>query len=138
MLISNAYAQAAGAAQDPTGGLMGLMPIILMFIVLWFLMIRPQMKKAKEHQKMVGELQKGDEVVTQGGMAGRIVKVGENYVTLELDVKVIGNDRDGGLRLSRKGFHNDEERRAVHDYRREAASKGFGTFGDLLRTTLQK
>ncbi len=86
MLISNAYAQAAGAAQDPTGGLMGLMPIILMFIVLWFLMIRPQMRKAKEHQKMVGELQKGDEIVTQGGMAGRIVKVGESYVTLEVAV----------------------------------------------------
>lgn len=85
MLISNAYAQAAqGAIQDPTGGLMGLLPIILMFIVLWFLMIRPQMKKSKEHQKMIGELQKGDEVVTQGGMAGRIVKVGENYVTLEI------------------------------------------------------
>lgn len=63
---------------------MGLLPIVLMFIVLWFLMIRPQMKKAKEHQKMVGELQKGDEVVTQGGMAGRIVKVGENYITLEV------------------------------------------------------
>jgi len=57
---------------------------------------------------------------------------------MELDVKVIGNDRDGGLRLSRKGFHNDEERRAVHDYRREAATKGFGTFGDILRTKLQK
>lgn len=57
---------------------------------------------------------------------------------MELDVKVIGNDRDGGLRLSRKGFHNDEERRAVHDYRREAATKGFGTFGDLLRNKLQK
>ena len=84
MLISNAYAQAAAASQDPTGGLMGLMPIILMFIVLWFLMIRPQMKKAKEHQKMVSELAKGDEVVTQGGMAGKIVKVGENYVTLEV------------------------------------------------------
>ncbi len=83
MLISNAYAQAA-ASQDPTGGLMGLLPIILMFIVLWFLMIRPQMKKAKEHQKMVGELQKGDEVVTQGGMTGKITKVGENYVTLEI------------------------------------------------------
>jgi preprotein translocase subunit YajC len=85
MLISNAYAQAAaGASQDPTGGLMGLMPIILMFIVLWFLMIRPQMKKAKEHQKMVSELAKGDEVITQGGMAGKIVKVGENYVTLQV------------------------------------------------------
>ncbi|MEW6164890.1 MAG: preprotein translocase subunit YajC [Pseudomonadota bacterium] len=85
MLISNAYAQAAGAAsQDASGGLLGLLPMVLMFIVLWFLMIRPQMKKAKEHQKMVGELQKGDEIVTQGGMAGRIVKVGENYVTLEI------------------------------------------------------
>ncbi|MDP3036966.1 MAG: preprotein translocase subunit YajC [Rhodocyclaceae bacterium] len=82
MLISNAYAQAAGS--DPTGGLMGLLPIILMFVVLWFLMIRPQMKKAKEHQKLVSELAKGDEVVTQGGLAGKIVKVGENYVTLEV------------------------------------------------------
>jgi preprotein translocase subunit YajC len=85
MLISNAYAQAAATAStDPTGGLMGLMPIILMFIVLWFLMIRPQMKKAKEHQKMVTEMVKGDEIVTQGGMAGKIVKVGENYITLEI------------------------------------------------------
>ena len=82
MLISNAYAQAA--TSDPTGGIMGLLPIILMFIVLWFLMIRPQMKKAKEHQKMVGDLAKGDEVVTQGGMAGKIVKVGENYLTVEV------------------------------------------------------
>ena len=82
MLISNAYAQAAGS--DPTGGLMGLLPIILMFVVLWFLMIRPQMKKAKEHQKLVSELAKGDEVITQGGIAGKIVKVGENYVTLEV------------------------------------------------------
>lgn len=85
MLISNAYAQAAApAAADPMGGLMGMLPIILMFIVLWFLMIRPQMKKAKEHNKMVSELQKGDEVVTQGGIVGRIAKVGENFVTLEV------------------------------------------------------
>ena len=85
MLISNAYAQAAApAAGGPMDGLLGMAPIILMFIVLWFLMIRPQMKKAKEQQKMVSELQKGDEIVTQGGMAGRIVKVGENFVTLEV------------------------------------------------------
>lgn len=84
MLISNAYAQAAGAAADPSGGLMSMLPIILMFIVLWFVMIRPQMKKAKEQQKMVGELAKGDEVVTQGGIAGRISKVGENYLSLEV------------------------------------------------------
>ncbi|WP_310450441.1 preprotein translocase subunit YajC [Sulfuritalea sp.] len=85
MLISNAYAQAAGAAAaDPLGGLMGMLPILLMFIVLWFVMIRPQMKKAKEQQKMVSELAKGDEVVTQGGITGRIAKVGENYLSLEV------------------------------------------------------
>jgi preprotein translocase subunit YajC len=84
VLISNAYAQAAGAAADPLGGLMGMLPILLMFIVLWFVMIRPQMKKAKEQQKMVSELAKGDEVITQGGIAGRIAKVGENYLSLEV------------------------------------------------------
>jgi preprotein translocase subunit YajC len=84
VLISNAYAQAAGAAADQTGGLMGMLPILLMFIVLWFVMIRPQMKKAKEQQKMVSELAKGDEVVTQGGITGRIAKVGENYLSLEV------------------------------------------------------
>jgi len=84
VLISNAYAQAAGAAADPTGGLMGMLPILLMFIVLWFVMIRPQMKKAKEQQKMVSELAKGDEVITQGGIVGRIAKVGENYLSLEV------------------------------------------------------
>jgi preprotein translocase subunit YajC len=95
MLISNAYAQAAAASADPTGGLMGLAPIVLMFIVLWFLMIRPQMKKAKEHQKMVGELAKGDEVITQGGIAGKIVKVGENYITLE-----IAERKDGPIEVT--------------------------------------
>jgi preprotein translocase subunit YajC len=87
MLISEAYAQAAAtapAAQGPMDGLLGMAPIVLMFIVLWFLMIRPQMKKAKEHQKMVSELQKGDEVVTQGGVAGRVVKVGESFITIEV------------------------------------------------------
>ena len=83
MLISNAYAQAAGAA-DPTGGLMGLLPLILMFVVLWFLMIRPQQKRAKEHKAMIDALAKGDEVVTGGGIAGRVAKVGESYVSVEI------------------------------------------------------
>ena len=97
MLISNAYAQAAApaASNDPTGGLMGMLPIILMFVVLWFLMIRPQMKKAKEHQKMVGELQKGDEVVTQGGIVGRISKVGESYITVE-----VAEGKDGAIEVT--------------------------------------
>ncbi|MCB1914683.1 MAG: preprotein translocase subunit YajC [Rhodocyclaceae bacterium] len=84
MLISSAYAQAADAAQDPTGGLLQLLPMILMFVVIWFLMIRPQMKRAKEHKAMVEALAKGDEVITQGGMAGRISDVGEQFVHVEI------------------------------------------------------
>ena len=79
MLISNAYAQTAGAAGS-MGGLMEFLPIILMFGVLYFLMIRPQMKKAKEHKALVAALAKGDEVVTQAGIAGRIAKVGDDFI----------------------------------------------------------
>ena len=84
MLISTAYAQAAAAPASTQDTIMGLLPMILMFVVLYFLMIRPQMKKAKEHKGMVEALQKGDEVVTQGGIIGRITKVGDNYVKLEI------------------------------------------------------
>ena len=83
MLISNAYAQAAGAT-DPTGGLMGLLPLILMFVVLWFLMIRPQMKRAKEHKALLEGLQKNDEVLTQGGIVGKVVSISDAYVTVEV------------------------------------------------------
>jgi preprotein translocase subunit YajC len=58
--------------------------MILMFVVLWFLMIRPQMKKAKEHKALLAALAKGDEVVTQGGIVGKITKVGDSYVTVEI------------------------------------------------------
>ncbi len=85
MFISNAYAQAAG---DAGGSLMGLLPLILMFVVLWFLMIRPQMKRAKEHKTMVAALAKGDEVVTQGGVAGRISDLGDNFIRVEVADKV--------------------------------------------------
>ena len=85
MLIANAYAQAAaGAEAGPLGSLGGLLPIILMFVVLWFLMIRPQMKKAKEQKAMVAALGKGDEVILASGLVGRISKVGENYINVEL------------------------------------------------------
>nr|WP_246262196.1 preprotein translocase subunit YajC [Aromatoleum evansii] len=63
---------------------MGMLPLILMFIVLWFLMIRPQMKRAKEHKAMVSALAKGDEVVTQGGIAGRVTQVGDNFLRIEV------------------------------------------------------
>jgi preprotein translocase subunit YajC len=80
-MISNAYAQAAAGGDS---GFMGLLPIVLMFVLLYFLMIRPQMKRAKEHKQMVEALQKGDEVVTAGGVVGRISEMGEAYVSLEI------------------------------------------------------
>jgi len=81
VIISPAYAQAIGGG-DP--GFIGFLPIILMFVLLYFLMIRPQMKRAKEQKAMVEALQKGDEVVTAGGVVGKITKLGEQYVTIEI------------------------------------------------------
>lgn len=94
MLISNAFAQTAPGAvsNDPFGGMMGFLPLVLMFAVLYFLMIRPQQRKVKEHLKMVSALQKGDEVITNGGLAGRISKVGENYLTLS-----VAEAKDGAI-----------------------------------------
>lgn len=84
MLISSAYAQTAAGTPDAAGSIMQFLPIILMFAVLWFLMIRPQQKRAKEHKAMLDALAKGDEVVTGGGIAGRVVKVGDDYVAVEI------------------------------------------------------
>ncbi|MEK9775920.1 MAG: preprotein translocase subunit YajC [Quisquiliibacterium sp.] len=81
-MISTAYAQSAGGSTEQQ--IFGFLPIILMFVVLYFLMIRPQMKKTKEHRAMLESLKKGDEVVTAGGLVGRVNKVGESYVTLEV------------------------------------------------------
>jgi preprotein translocase subunit YajC len=83
MLINPAFAQGP-AAPAPGGGFESIILIVLMFAVLYFLMIRPQMKRAKEHKTMIEALQKGDEVITSGGMLGRISKINENYVTLEV------------------------------------------------------
>ncbi|TAN54733.1 MAG: preprotein translocase subunit YajC [Betaproteobacteria bacterium] len=83
MFISSAFAQApAGGAGD--SGLIGFLPIVLMFVLLYFLMIRPQMKRQKEQKAMIDALQKGDEVVTAGGVAGKINKLGDAYLSLEV------------------------------------------------------
>ncbi len=78
--ISNAYAQ--DAAQP--GGLMGFLPLIVIFAVFYFMLIRPQMKRAKEHKQLVASLNKGDEVITNGGLLGKITDVSDSFVTLEL------------------------------------------------------
>lgn len=85
MLISNAFAQAApAAAQDPLSSITGILPLIFMFVVLYFLMIRPQMKRAKEHKALLEGLQKNDEVLTQGGIVGKVVSISDAYVTVEV------------------------------------------------------
>ncbi|MEY4481071.1 MAG: hypothetical protein RIQ84_233 [Pseudomonadota bacterium] len=81
MLISNAYAQAAGAEG---GGIMGFLPLILMFVVLYFVMIRPQMKRQKEVKNMLETLGVGDEVVTVGGLMGKVTQLKDQYLTVEL------------------------------------------------------
>jgi preprotein translocase subunit YajC len=86
VFISTAFAQtapaAAGGSAEST--MLSLLPLVLMFVVLYFIMIRPQMKRQKEHKAMVEALAKGDEVVMAGGVLGRVSKVGETYVHVEV------------------------------------------------------
>ena len=90
MFATPAFAQAAGGAGG-AGGLVGFVPIILIFAIMYFLMIRPQQKKVKEHRAMIEALRRGDRVVTQGGLIGKVVKVkddGELEVEIADGVKV--------------------------------------------------
>jgi|SRR5690606_1608890 preprotein translocase subunit YajC len=83
LLISQAHAQAAGAA--PAGpGMMNFLILPLMLVVFYFLLIRPQQKRHKEHQAMLSKLATGDEVVTGGGMLGRVTEVADGFVTVEI------------------------------------------------------
>jgi preprotein translocase subunit YajC len=84
VFISNAYAQAAAPAASPESSLLGMLPLVLMFVVLYFVMIRPQMKRQKEHKAMIEALAKGDEVVTAGGIAGKVSKLGDSFVHIEV------------------------------------------------------
>ena len=87
MLISSAFAQtapAAGAGGDVMSSLTGMLPLILMFIVLYFVMIRPQMKRQKEHKAMIDAIAKGDEIATAGGLLGKVTKVGDNTLSIEI------------------------------------------------------
>ncbi len=85
MFISSAFAQTAPAAGgDMQSSLMSMLPLVLMFVVLYFVMIRPQMKKQKEHRSMIDALAKGDEIATAGGVLGKVTKLGDSYLTLEV------------------------------------------------------
>ena len=86
MFISQAFAQTApaAAASSTESTLFSMLPLVLMFVVLYFIMIRPQMKRQKEHKAMIEAIAKGDEVVTAGGLLGKVNKLGESYVGLEV------------------------------------------------------
>lgn len=87
LLIAPAHAQAAGAPASPS--LMGaVLPFLILFAVMYFLMIRPQMKKQKEHRAMIDKLAVGDEVITSGGIAGVVRALGESFVTVEIADRV--------------------------------------------------
>jgi preprotein translocase subunit YajC len=86
VFISSAFAQTAPAlgGSDMQSSLMSMLPLVLMFVVLYFVMIRPQMKKQKEHRSMIDALAKGDEVATAGGLLGKVSKLGDSYLGLEV------------------------------------------------------
>ena len=87
MFISNAFAQtapAAAAGGDMSSSLMSMLPLVLMFVVLYFIMIRPQMRKQKEHRTMIDALAKGDEVVTAGGLLGKVNSLSDGYVGVQI------------------------------------------------------
>lgn len=88
MLISTAHAAQSSA---PGSDFMGLLPMIFIFVLFYFMLIRPQMKQAKEQKAMIAALQKGDEVVTTGGVVGRVTKVSDDYISLEIaqDVTIL-------------------------------------------------
>jgi len=84
VFISEAFAQTGGITGGESSSLFSLLPLVLMFVVLYFIMIRPQMKKQKEHRQLVESIAKGDEIVFGGGVLGRVAKVGETFLGVEV------------------------------------------------------
>lgn len=95
MLISSAYAQAATPAAG--SGIMDFLPLVVLFVVFYLLILRPQQKRAKEHKIMLEALQKGDEVLTAGGILGRASKVGETYIAVEIADGVTVNTQKASI-----------------------------------------
>lgn len=89
MLVSSAFAAPAAAAPAAGFDIMGMLPLVIILVLFYFMLIRPQAKRAKEHKSMLDALQKGDEVVTQGGELGKVVKVTDNYVSVEIAENVV-------------------------------------------------
>lgn len=87
-MVSIAYAMGQGGGQGAQGGMMGFVPLILMFVIFYFLLIRPQQKKQKEHREMLDNLRKGDRIMSSGGIHGRITALDETTLTVEIADRV--------------------------------------------------
>lgn len=87
MFISNAYAASAA----PGGDLLSFLPIIIIFVLFYFMLIRPQMKQAKQQKAMIEALKAGDEIATVGGVIGKVTKVGDNFVSVEIAANTVIN-----------------------------------------------
>ena len=124
--ISVAYAQSADAASG--SAFFQFIPLILILGVFWFLIIRPQQKKQKEQQRMVDSLRKGDKIVTNGGIFGTIVKVGDDRLTLEIASKIqIQLERHQVSRMDKKTGVNkddDEEKEEIEEKKEKKTKKG--------------
>lgn len=108
--ISDAMAEGTAAAAPAGADLLGLLPLIVIFVIFYFLLIRPQVKRAKEHKKLTESVSKGDEIVTGGGMLGKVVDVNENFVTLEIATGVnVRIQRQSVAALVPKGTYKDKE-----------------------------
>jgi preprotein translocase subunit YajC len=110
MFISQAFAQTApAAAPGAESTLFSLLPLVLMFVVLYFILIRPQMKRQKEHKAMIEALAKGDEVIIAGGVTGRITKLGDTVVGVEVAPGVeLQVQRPTVLQVLPKGTYKDK------------------------------
>ena len=96
--IANAYAGTA-VEGGPGSIFMQIVPLLIIFGIFYFLLIRPQMKKAKQQRQLIASISKGDEVVTQGGLAGRVMQVGEDYLQLEIAEGVLVKMQRGAVTL---------------------------------------
>ena len=121
MFATPAFAQAAGGGAEPPGGLISFVPILLIFAIMYFLMIRPQQKKVKEHKAMVEALRRGDQVVTSGGLIGKVTKV---RTTDEVEVEIAPNVK---VRVVRSTISpGDEQDRAGRGVTRGVRRRGAG------------
>jgi preprotein translocase subunit YajC len=129
MFISKAYAQAAGAGGGMDGLLSNIAPLILIFVVFYFLLIRPQQRRAREHREMLASVRRGDQVVTGGGFLGKVTKVLNDN---EIEIELAEGMRVRALKGTLQNIVSRGEPAAKEAANKEAAEKPAGLLGGLF------